>query len=630
MKASWSPAPSRNRQDGPEVSFLRFRRCRPDLSIFDRGFVSTAKMMIRKHAWLTAFLALSMVSCQIPSVESVEEEADLILTGAKVFTSDERQPWAQAIAIRDGEFIYVGTEAGASRYRARTTRSVDLEGRLVVPGIVDAHAHPGYVGVEQFGAIEETSREAMLAAVQAYAEEHPDDEVLRLCCWPIEMYVRGAAGPHKAELDAVVPNRPVWFVSDAWHDRWLNSKALEVLDLDKDSVDPMPGLANYVRDEQGDLTGWVKEGAGWQHFARQFPIADASSHEEAVVSALRTLSEYGVTTLYDAGNFGYDDQVYGFLSRLDREGKLPVRYEGTYQILIPERRKLAISEMKRFREEYGGERLRFNTIKLFMDGINENRSGGMQKPYTDDPDYVANTMLTVAELRDFLIELHEEKMDLHVHTIGDLAVRNVLDAVEAAKAVNRDDFYPRVTLSHLELIDPADFSRIRDLGIVANFTPWWMGVNQGDVVEVSLGAERYSNLYQPKTLVDLGDIVTFSSDEWWGGETLITSLSPYFGMQVGHNRQYPREWREEGQGEGEVRSPESERLGLDTLVRGYTANGAYQLRMENEIGSVEVGKLADLLVFDENLFDVDRYAIWKIKPSIVMMEGEVIRGSLPQ
>ncbi len=562
-----------------------------------------------------------------------KQSADLILTGARIFTSDSERPWAEAVAIKDGKFVYVGNESGALEYESENTRSVNLAGRLVIPGIIDSHAHPGYVDVEHYASIPATSREDMLAAVEKYADDHPDDEILRLCCWPIDMYVHGANGPNKAELDAVVPDRPVWFASAAWHDRWLNSKALEVLGVDSNTPDPLPGTANYVRDESGELTGWVKEGAGWQHFAKQFPIegdARLQLHEETIVSILQILSEYGVTSLYDAGNFGYEDEVYGILSKLEKEGRLPVRYEGTYQIFTPERKDLAISEMKRFRETYAGERLQFNTIKLFMDGINENRSGGMLEPYTDNPAYAANPMLTVDELRDFLVELHKEELDLHVHTIGDLAVRNVIDAVEAAKAVVKDDLYPRVTIAHLELIDPNDFSRIKDLGIISNFTPWWLGVNYDDVVEDSLGAERYANMYQPRTLFDIGAIVTFSSDEWWGDEDLplTTALSPYFGMQVGHNRQYPKEWWPEGK--ERIRSHESERLDLEMLIRGYTSNGAYQLRIENEVGSIENGKLADLLVFDENLFSADRYDIWKMKPAIVMMEGKLLQGFLPE
>ena len=587
-------------------------------------------MNLKKYASLVGLLGFLITSCVSCGGKEHQESADLILTGAKIFTSNKQQPWAEAVAIKNGRFIYVGDTTGTSKYLSDNTHSVDLKGRLVIPGLVDAHAHPGYIDVEHFGDISETSEKEMLAAVKKYADEHPDDEWLRLCCWPVDMYVGGGQGPNKQKLDAVVLDRPVWFVSEWWHSSWLNSKALEVLGVDKNTPDPKPGVATYVRESNGEPTGWVKEGAGWQHFAEQFRINEGvhkKSHEESMVASLQILSEAGITTLYDAGNFGYEDLVYSFMAKLEKEGELPVRYEGTYQIFTPERAKLAISEMKRYRKEYGGDRLQFNTVKLFMDGIYQNHSSGLLKPFVDDPGYVANTMLTVEELRDFLLELSKEQFDIHVHTMGDLAVRRVLDAVEAAKDIAKVDFYPRVTIAHLGLIDSADLPRIKKLGVICNYTPWWFTADHDDPLKISLGEDRYGNMYSAKSLFDFGINVTFSSDEWWGGELLPTYLNPYFGMQVGHTRQYPKEWWEEYD-EG-IRSPGNEQLSIEQLIAGYTQNAAHQLRMENQIGSIETGKLADLVVLSDNLFDMDRYKIWKVKPAAVLMEGAIIQGALP-
>jgi hypothetical protein len=283
--------------------------------------------------------------------------------------------------------------------------------------------------------------------------------------------------------------------------------------------------------------------------------------------------------------------------------------------------------MKRYRSEYGGDRLQFNTVKLFMDGIDSNRSSGLLEPYADDPAYVGNTMLTVEELRDFLLELSREQFDIHIHTMGDLAVRRVLDAVEKAKDIAKNNFYPRVTIAHLGLIDSADLPRIKELGVICNYTPWWFTTDQDDPLKILFGDDRYGNMYNPNSLFDLGIDVTFSSDEWWGGELLPTYLNPYFGMQVGHTRQFPKEWREED--DDEIRPPESARLSIDRLIVGYTRNGAHQLRMENNIGSIEPGKLADLVILNDNLFDIDSDEIWKVKPAAVMMEGELIHGELP-
>jgi predicted amidohydrolase YtcJ len=422
----------------------------------------------------------------------------------------------------------------------------------------------------------------------------------------------------------------VWFVSEWWHSGWLNSKALEVLGVDANTKDPKPGVATYARDSNGNPTGWVKEGAGWQHFAEHFPITSDTHkrrHKESIVSALKQLSEAGVTTLYDAGNFGFEDLIYGFLAGLESEGQLPVRYEATYQVFTPERRKFAVSEMMRYRREYGGDRLRFNTVKLFMDGIYPNRSSALLEPHMDDPGYVGDTMLSVDELREFLLELSAVRLDIHIHAMGDLAVRRVLDAVEEAQDIANGDFYTRVTISHLGLIDPADLPRISDLGVVANFTPWWFTTDPIDPLRISLGEDRYDKMYSPNALLDLGITVTLSSDEWWGGDLLPTYLNPWFGIQVGLTRQYPREWREIDE---IARLPANERLSMEQLILGYTLSGAYQLRMDSEIGSIETGKLADLVVLNDNLFDIDSDEIWKVKPAAVLMEGEVIQGALPE
>jgi hypothetical protein len=283
--------------------------------------------------------------------------------------------------------------------------------------------------------------------------------------------------------------------------------------------------------------------------------------------------------------------------------------------------------MKRYRREYGGKLLRFNTVKLFMDGIYQNRSSALLEPFTDDPSYVGDTTLSVEELRDFLLELNAERFDLHVHAEGDLAVRRVLDAVEHAREIAGDGFHSRVTISHLGLIDLADLPRIRELGVVANYTPWWFTTERDDPERISLGDDRFERMFDPKTLFDLGVTVTLSSDEWWGGERLPTYLNPYFGMQIGHTRQYPREWREV---EEETRPPMDGQLSIEQVIMGYTQNAAYQLRMENDIGSIEKGKVADLVVLRDNLFDIDPDRIWKDKPAAVLMEGKVIQGALPE
>ena len=588
------------------------------------------------HYLLVAILLLTLTTaCQKPAEDDTANwEADavraveLVITNARIYTSNQQQPWAEAIAVGDGEFVYVGDNAGAAVFKASNT--IDLGGRLLLPGMVDGHAHPGYVNVEDFGEVEGKTPEQLLASVKQYADAHPDKKWLRLCCWPTAMFVTGSEGPRKEVLDAILPDRLVWFESATAHDFWLNSRALEELGVDRNTPDPKPGLAMYARDETGEPTGWVKEGAGVQHFAKHFALTDAARinlHRESVTETLQVLSRHGVTSFFDAGNKGFGDHVYSVVAQLEKEGKLPLRYYGTYQIFTPERAKTAISEVKRYRREYGGELLQFNSVKVFMDGISANQSASYLEPYKGSG-IATEPLLSVNELRDLLLQLHEEKLDLMVHSIGDRATRTVLDAVEAAQSAVAGEFYPRVTIAHLVLIDPVDLPRIEELGLVANFSPWWFGVETSDVVEDLLGEERYSQMYRARSVVESGATVTFSSDEWWGGDMLPTYISPYLGMQTGHTRQYPKEWWETD--DDGIRPPASERLSLEQLVEGYTRNGAYQLRLEDKLGTIEEGKLADFLVLDENLFEVDAYEIWNLQPSAVVMEGKLVQGSFPE
>ncbi|MGI9261610.1 MAG: amidohydrolase family protein, partial [Woeseiaceae bacterium] len=246
----------------------------------------------------------------------------------------------------------------------------------------------------------------------------------------------------------------------------------------------------------------------------------------------------------------------------------------------------------------------------------------MLEAYADDPDYVSDTTLSVEELKNFLIELHEAQLDLHVHVIGNLATKRVLDAVEQARAEVGNDFYPRVSLGHLQTVDPGDWPRFRELGVSANFTPWWSGVMDPDPMGAGLYEEHDRAQFRAKAIADAGGNVTFSSDTW-----NLRNLSPYLGMQVGHTRQFPREWLTPGQDPDAILHPEAEMMPIDLLIQGYTLNGAYQLRMEDSIGSIETGKAADLVILGDDLFDIDRYAIHKIQPDAVVMDGELMNGN---
>ena len=545
--------------------------------------------------------------------------ADWVLRGGAFFTVDGEQPWAEAVAIDGERFVYVGDDAGADAFTADSTRVTDLGGRLVIPGMVDAHTHPGYMG--RFGptraTLTATTPEGVLEQVREYADAHPDLSWIVMYGFPVEAY--GKIGPHREALDRVVPDRPVFLMGNIGHSRWFNSRALELMGVDRNTPDAVPDLSLFVRDAEGELTGWTKEYAVLPYLS-PFMKRDPEANREGIVRFLDYLSRQGVMSLMDAGNRNYHDEAYSFLAELDRTGRLPVRYEGIYHIYLPEQVPGAIAELLRLRRAYGGDRLKFNMIKIHFDGTNEIRTGAVLEDFSDDPGNRGNTLIDEDELYRFILALHEEELDLHLHTVGDRAVHIALNAVERAREAIDGSLYTQVTLCHLEIIDAADYPRFRELGVLANYTPWWHGYWENDTTRLSLGS-RHSRTFLAQPLFDDGAIVTFSSDVTSLGS--IPQSNPFFGIQTAHNRQ-----QADHGSDAPIRMPLTERLRLEDLIKGYTLNGAIQLRMDADIGSIEVGKLADFAVLDQNLFEIDRYRIQDVEPDAVVMEGRLIHGEL--
>jgi len=587
----------------------------------------------RPRLWILLLASLSLSACQ-PSTEDASPgdasgPADSVLRGGKFFTVDEAQVWAEAVAIKDGRFVYVGDDAGVQSFVGPDTDRHDLGGKLTIPGLVDSHTHPGLMGRETAGYTAVPvgggprgrlpgggTKEEILAAVEAYAQANPDLAWIEMGSWSGDLY--GVAGPHKRDLDRVVPDRPVQLGSI--HSVWVNSMALEMMGVDSNTPDPVPGLSYFVRDADGEPTGWIKELAAWP-YSQHLAAVDPESNKEGIVTFLEYLAGHGVTSLWDAGNYNYHDLTYSLLAELEAAGRLPIRYEGSFHIYLPDQVPDAINELQRLRRTYGSERLRFNTIKIHFDGTNEIRTGAVLEPFSDDPGNRGATLLDTEELRDFIVQLHEARIDLHLHIRGDRGIRIALDAVEAARRSVDGELYPRVTICHLDLIDTADYPRFKQLGVIANYTPQWLGLRDRLPLTAATLGPRYERMFLVQPLLDDGAVVTFSSD--------VVSLrgmeraNPYLGMQIGHNRQY----HEQGEA-APIRLPLSERLDLEDLIKGYTLSGAYQLRMEDQLGSIEVGKLADMVVLDRNLFEVDRYEIHTVRPEAVFMEGEIIRGSV--
>lgn len=566
-------------------------------------------------------IGLLLLGSSLLAATATVPPADLVLTRGRFYTVDAGRPWAEAVAIRDGRFVYVGDDAGAEAFVGPKTERRELGGRVVLPGLVDSHTHPGLVtsSGDYFLLPDSLDPKELLAAVAENAQAHPDRAILVGGYWPIAAFP--TSGPRKEDLDRVVPDRPVVLFDDSGHSQWLNSKALALMGVDRKTPDAVPGLSSFARDTDGTPTGWAREMAATPYLRKMGlkPKVNPGDLE----AFLRYLVSKGVTTVFDAGNGDRDDEVYAAVARLEKEGRLPVRYAGCVHVTLPGELDGAVARLLRLRKAYGGARLRFDTVKIHFDGVSEIGTSAVLEPFVSDPKSRGNTIVTGKRLEAFVLELSGKGIDLHLHTVGDRAVRIALDAVAAAQARSKAPLRTRVTLCHDELVSPQDVARFAKLGVVANFTPHWNGGYFGGA-DRTLGLPRYDRMYTITPLLDAGAVVSFSSDITDHIEWKSDRADPFVGMQIGHNRQEP----EGGEG-APVRPPVEQRLSLDALVKGYTRSGAFQLRMDDRLGSIETGKLADLVVLDRDLFAVNRYAIHEVAPSAVLMEGRVVSGALP-
>jgi predicted amidohydrolase YtcJ len=548
-------------------------------------------------------------------------QADAVFLDGNFYTANPKQPWASAVAIRGDRILYVGDETEAAKFVGPGTTQHRLGGRLVLPGLIDAHTHPGLVALSTGGlSIDDAeTKPELLQAIAKVVARHPDRPVLMGGSWRNELF--GESGPHKRDLDRIESSRPL-VLYDSWgHSVWANTRALAMAGVGRNTPDVIPGLAFYQRDKDGEATGWITESAA-SVFVKNFQ-GMTPAVEQALMSFLEYLRDQGVTTVWDAGNFGWDEEVLAVISRWDREGVLPLRYHGTYTLFLPDDLPHAVATLKRMQKAYGSDRVRVDTLKVFLDGVIETRTADMSKDYLDTPGNSGHSLLSQAQLRQLILDLNAEDLDMHAHTIGNQAVKTILNAVEEARASLSEPLRTRVTLCHLQTVDDSDFNRFKDLGVIASFTPHWHGGDEAEVMKFAIGDESKSQM-RAQPLISDGAVVTFSSDITTATEWTSDRANPYLGMQIGHNKQDI-----EGGAQATLTPPRSERLRLDSLVDGYTRNAAFQLRRADQLGSIEVGKRADLVVLDRNLFEIDRYDIHKVRPVSVWLDGKQVYGELP-
>ena len=550
-------------------------------------------------------------------------KADQIIKNAKIFTSDKDAPKASALVVKDGKFVYVGDETGLSGYEGEVT---DLGGKFIMPGIIDSHVHVtlpvGFEYAEIGERIECQGKQELMDIMSDYIAKHPDEKRYRFLF--DRRYLNGEEVT-KEDLDKICPDTELQIQEAEGHSIWVNSKLLERHGITDDTPDPVPGLSYYVR-KDGHVTGNIIEGSA------EIPIVLDSAMDltdEQIDAALQRWIDFsvdaGVSCVFDSGIPGYNEfheRVYKRLRDLDLQGKLPVYIDGCYVIASHREVEEGLRELKRFRNEYNSEHLKVHTLKIFMDGTQTLHTAALVTPYADTGT-TGTTACNKEELADILIKLNEEGLDLHMHCGGEAASRVALDAVEKVQKELGDAYHVRVTCAHLITQHDDDLDRFAKLGVFANYTPVWHADDPRPLAPI-LGEERVLKMYRSKTVWDTGALVTWSSDNIAFLDFM--QWNPYLDMEVGMTRQITEKTKNyEFKRTAQVLPPINERMNIEEMLIGYTINGAIQLGIENKKGSIEAGKDADFLVFDNDLLTAEKEGFSYNTPKEVYFCGKKVK-----
>jgi predicted amidohydrolase YtcJ len=555
------------------------------------------------------FLACLLAGCG----QAPEPGVDTVFLNASAWTLNDSMPTAEAVAVDGNKIVYVGDNEGAQALAGEKTVSHDLNGKMLLPGFIDTHMHPISGGayakalsLNTFGTVDEWIR-----AIADYAAENSDTPLIFGYGWLSTTF--GPEGPQRQMIDSVVDDRPVLIMDEGFHGAWANTRALEELNITQDTADPVPGFSYYKRDENGDATGYLLEGtAGLAmqslNVITQDVVVDGTAH------VIDTLNEYGVTSAYDAGTGGYEDELNQILSRLEKGGDLTIRLVGSYRPSGPDDVDVAVARAIKWRDTIKGDNYHYRFLKIMQDGTVEGRTAAMFEDYQGEPGNSGESVFTEEEMATMVVGATAENIDVHIHALGERAIHEALNAIEVARETHPDSD-TRYAICHIQVITDQDLPRFAELDVIAQSTPLWASYDTFG--EQFVSEDQFNRFWRFKSLKDLGVRLTWGSDFPASGAGML-GMSPVVQMEIGHTRQNP------GEPDAPIQPRESERLDLESLLRGYTIDAAYQLHMEDEIGSLEVGKKADLVVLDRNLFEIDPYEIHQAKVVMTILDGKTV------
>lgn len=522
--------------------------------------------------------------------------AEFIINNARIFTSDEKNPHAEAVAVKGNRIVYVGSNEGVKAFQGPSTRVVDGQGHTVTAGFIDSHFHLlwGSIWMGSAQLYEAKTLEDVQEALRSFAAQNKTNE------WVDGRGIKYNIVSTRQELDEMVSDRPVYINAYDGHTSWANTKALEMAGILQPGVEA-PGVGVIVRDENGIATGELRETA-MNLVADLIPEASDARKRELLKMAIRKINSTGVTSVHNMNGDMGELMTY---AALEDAGEMTLRVYTPYWIK-PETK---VEDLKEAAEmaKIQGDFARGGAAKFFMDGVWESYTALNLEPYADNPEAAPDGIYSAEHFTRMAAECDKLGLQIFVHCCGDGAVRRTLDGYEAVQKLNgeRDS---RHRVEHIEVIHPDDLPRFKQLGVIASMqtshAPF--SISEGDVWPARTGSQRWGKSFAWRDIKNAGAHLALGSD--W----TVAPFDPMINMHVAFNRE---KW-----------SPEDpdQTLTLEEVLLGYTRDAAYAEFKEHEKGQIKEGYLADLVLFSHDLFSVPREKIMEASAVMTIVDGKVV------
>lgn len=567
---------------------------------------------------VTTLLALAgcLVSASGCNQKTHQSPADLIVKGGQIYTIDFANEWVEAVAVADGRYVYIGNDDDVDDFLGVDTEVIDLNGKMAMPGINDAHLHPMEGAVKDLFECNfpfTANPEEIALVVTACVEQNPDAEWIRGGQWGSNFFVDHKIDSPREWLDKVSGGKAVFLSDDSAHNTWLNTKAFELMGIDNETPNP-PGV-EIVRDKvTGELNGVVLEGSA--SLRKLLPAPDQRQYIAAARHVFKTANKFGITGLKDASaNLTHIIEI----TKLDRRDEMTIHFAGALDTSRDARETaLDVEELIQQRDSLNSKNVDAGFVKIFTDGVpTAARTAAMLADYAPEKKGSVTTAgymhINEAQLTRHLIALDAEGFTVKIHTAGDRSVRVALNAIAATRAANGASGL-RHELAHAGYIDSIDIPRFRTLNAVADLSPylWYPSPIITSVIN-AVGRPRGEQYFPIKSLLASGAPVLAGSD--W--PSAAANMSPWGAIEAMISRQNPS-----GDYPGTLWPEEA--INLEQALQIFTMQNARAMKIDEKSGSVELGKLADLIVLNQNVFEVPTSKIGDTQVLRTLFSGKTV------